>query len=545
MPDQLQDQIKTARDSGYSDDDIINHLSQGSMADKIKTAKTAGYASKDILAFLQSNPTNPNTPSNTLDDKRGTPNGPPTLSVPGMFQAGKDMLEGAGSGMFSTAQGIYNLAHKAMSGITPEGPFSAIPEAPDFLKRGAAATQYDPQGKPVAPSGAFNAGRTAEQVGEFFLPSGIVGDAAKGAEAMAGAGTGLGTLARIGTQATGDALASGGVSMAQTGGDIQQSATAAILSGASSGLFNTVSSMLQYIPMDKLYLSKLNFPERFRGERVEDIADMAIKEGILISKGGANRIAAIENLQKADRDALINQHLGDLVDVDIVKGPLQHMVQDANWLGKPRLAAQIQKEFDNFLSARGAQPAVPPSTTTIPGPNPKATLTPAGMPQTIQVPGTPAVPAKITVGDAIKAKDLFQKFAQNMYGKDNLSKAASDKLIAAGLNEALGTISPAYREANQDIQNSKLLKQAILKYIQSNPKTFFNPTTAIMALYHAPAALAYGALSSPFVRSALAIYGTKAINAAPAIGQNVGRLAASGASALSPVPQPPNQEPQQ
>lgn len=530
--------VEAARKDGVSDDDILGHLTATRKFD-VQGALKDGVSKEEIIQYLANTQT---TPSNSNpNDKRGAPTGPPTLSVPGMAKGAMDLMEGVGSGVTSTIQGGYNLLRKGASAVG----LGELPQSPEWLQKAAAPVQYDAQGNPIAPTGAFSVGRTGEQVGEFFVPAGAIGKIAKGAEELAGAGRIGGTLAKIGTQAAGDALASGGVTMLQTGGNTEQSASATMLAGAMSGAFNTVGTLLKFVPMDKLYLSKLNFPERFRGQRVEDIMDKAIKEGILISKGGADKISAIESLEKADRDTLISQHLGDLVDVDIVKGPIDHMIQDAKWLGKPQLANSIQRQFDNFLTARGAKSAIPPSTTTIPGPNPLATLTPAGMPRTVQVPGVSATPAKITVDDAIKAKDMFQQFAKTMYGKENLTKAASDKLIAAGLNEALGAISPAYKAANQDIQNSKLLKQAILKYIQSNPGTFFNPTNAVIAWYNAPLAIARGALASPYLRSVLAVYGTKVINRLPGAGQALGRVAASGAGALSPIPQSPNQEPQQ
>lgn len=529
----LQDQISQARSSGYNDDDIVNYLSsKPDLGDKIKTAKGHGYSSKDILGYLQTAQTT--TPSIVPSDVRGTSDSPSShnlgdqpASVGGvlgtMATQAKDAVEGVGAGVASTAAGAMNLGHKI---------FSAIPAAPDFLQRAGAPVQYtrDAQGNetPVAPSGAFQMGRTGEQVGEFFLPGDAVNAGAKLAEgARAGmVGKILGTSAK----AIGEAASAGGVAALQSGGDTDAMARAALTAGAASGAFSTIGGLLKAVPLDKLYLSRLKIPARFSGARTDDILNMAIDEGILISKSGSDKIDAIQNMQKADRDAAIQPYLNQTVDVNVVAAPLQKLRTMADSLGETNLVNQIDKRLDKYLNAKGQTAAVPAQTTT------SAILGPNGVPITSTIPAIPAQPARITVRQAIQDKNELQGLAANFFGKFSEGKGQIRKLLSAGINDAIEQISPAYREANKDIQTSKLLKNAIDKYVDSSAGTFLNnPRMALMAIWNTPAALAYGALASPFVRSALAIGGSRVADVPGMVGTGVGRVMAQQ-DPFGPVP---------
>lgn len=533
MADNIQSQIDAARKAGYTDDQILTHLStKGGLGDKIKTAKGAGYGSSDILKHLETNPTIATT---SPGDKRGAKSSP-TLTDQALG-LGSDILEGVGSGVLSTAQGAYNLGRKGVSAVG----LGELPAPPEWLQKAAAPVQYtkDEAGNEIPtdkPSLAFRGGRTAEQIGEFFIPGGATAKLGKAAETAVGVGK-LGTLARIGATAAGEAAMAGGITSIQTGGDWEAAENAALTAGIASGAFNTVGTMLQSLPLDKLYLSKLKFPERFRGQRVDDIMDKAIGEGILISKGGAEKIGQIEKLEKVQRDALISQHLDDMVNIDIIQAPVLKMRQMAADLGETGIVQQIDSRLSNFFKAKGMKPPIPgtPAQT-----NPVYLALGTG-PKTIPgTPGSPGQGAQITVRDAIKAKDDFQMLAQNFFGKFSEGKGQIRKLISGGLNDALEDISPAYKEMNKDIQNSKLLKQAINKYIDSNPGTFADPRTAILAWWSVPAAVIRGVLASPYMRSALAIGTSRVGQAAPTIGSTVGRVAASQVpNFMPPVPERP------
>lgn len=426
-------------------------------------------------------------------------------SIMGM---GKDVLEGAGSGVISTGLGAYELARK---GVHATG-MGDLPEAPEFLKKAGANVQYDEQGNPVETSNSFGFGRGAERVGEFMAPGGLV---SKGAEAASVLGRG----AEIGARVLGDTAAAAAVTGVQSGGDLTQMGESAILSGLTSGAFSTVGGILKSIPNSAIYASKLKLPQRFLGERANEIFSKAVDDGILISKAGANKAEAIENLTRAERDHLINQHAGSLVDINVIRAPALKLRQMAEQLGETGIVKDIDKRLAKFEAANGAKPAIAPSTVTSP------ILGPNGQAITTQVPGQAAKPAKITMLAAQQAKDDFNMLAQNMFGKFSPGAGQIRKLMGAGLKDAMEAISPEIKDLNHDIQNTKLLKNAINKYLDSNPQ-LVDSRTALLAWWHTPLAIIYGAWSNPYVRSALAIAKDRAErSAAVPVMQAIPRLA--------------------
>jgi len=402
-------------------------------------------------------------------------------------ESGKDILEGAGSGIISTGAGTYELARKGVKAVG----LGELPETPEFIKKAAANTQYDEKGNPIPTSDSFGLGRGAERVAEFMAPGGLV---TKGAKAAAG----LGRTAEIGARVLGDAASSAAVTGVQSGGDLTQMAESALSAGVTSGALSTVGGILKSVPNVAIYAKGLKLPERFRGQRAEEVFQKAIDDGILISKGGANKAEAIENLTRAERNHLINQNAGALVDINIVRTPVLKLRQMAEQLGETGIVKQIDKRLTEFEAANGAAPAKAAKTVTSPivGPN--------GQAITHTTPGTPAQPAKISMKAAQQAKDDFGMIAQNIYGKFSAGPMQIRKLMGAGLKEAMEAISPEIKDLNRDVQNSKLIKNAINKYLDSNPD-FVSPRMAMLAWWSAPAAVLYGALGNPFVRSALAI----------------------------------------
>jgi hypothetical protein len=113
-----------------------------------------------------------------------------------------DFFAGVGSGVFSTGAGAYNLARK-VPGVSqvlpaPNAYVQSLTQAPDSL--------------------AGKAGHFAEQAGEFIVPAGMAAEATKGA----------GLIARAGAQA----LAGGGVSAVQSGGDPRATGMGAAIGAA-------------------------------------------------------------------------------------------------------------------------------------------------------------------------------------------------------------------------------------------------------------------------------------------------------------------------
>ncbi len=426
----------------------------------------------------------------------------------GLARSAKDVAEGAGSGIISTGLGAYNLARK---GVSAAG-LGQLPEAPDFVKKAAAPVQYDAQGNPIDSSTSFGVGRTGEQAAEFLVPE------MKAGKLVDAANIGSKVL-KIGARAASDAAVGGGVSAVQSGGDLEKAGETAITSGIMSGAFNTIGGILSSIPASSVYLKNLKFPTRFASDRVEDIVGTAIDDGILISKGGAKKAEAFENMSRAARDAEIAKHAGEMVDINIVRAPVLRLKQMADELGETKISNQISKRLQAFEEANGAQAAVPPSTTTSP------VLGPTGQSITSTTPGTPAKPAQITIKAAQQAKDDFNLLAQNMFGKFSPGAGEIRKLMGAGLKNAIEAVSPEVKQLNYNTQNYKLLKNAINKYIDSNPE-LIDPRTAVLFLWNKPRALLYGALSNPFIRSALAIAKDRVEGSAvPAIGQGIQRTA--------------------
>jgi hypothetical protein len=480
MADDLVTQINDARSAGHTDDDIAKYLSDSNpdVGPKIKLALQSGHTATDIIDHLAPRQQQKN-------DEEGSFLG----GIRAIPQTAKDLMEGAGSGIISTGLGAYNLARKGAKAIG----VGDLPEAPDFIKKAAAPTQYDAQGNPVQNNGvsAFDIGRTGEQAAEFLAPemaAGKVIDAANiGSKAL-----------KIGAKVGADTAIAGGVSGVQTGGDLEKMGQTAIATGITSGAFNTIGGILQSIPTSAVYLKNLKFPTRFQGDRVEEVVGKAIDDGILISKGGANKAEFYENLTRAQRDAEIAKHANDLIDINIVRAPVMRLRQMAENLGEKGMVSQIDRRLAAFEEANGATAATPPSTTTSPvvGPN--------GQPITTTTPGTPAKPAQITMRAAQQAKDDFNLLAQNMFGKFSPGAGEIRKLMGAGIKDAMEAVSPEIRQLNRDTQSYKLLKNAINKYVDSNPD-LLNPRTAVLAIWNKPAALIYGAFANPFIRSALAI----------------------------------------
>ena len=78
-PPPIQDAINQARQAGYSDDEIADHLS--ATRPGVQTARQAGYSSKEVLDYLGQAPTQPVAPLAPEVNKILTKYGP-DLSVP-------------------------------------------------------------------------------------------------------------------------------------------------------------------------------------------------------------------------------------------------------------------------------------------------------------------------------------------------------------------------------------------------------------------------------------------------------------------------------
>ena len=434
-----------------------------------------------------------------------------------------DFSAGGGSGIVRTAVGLRDFANRGTKALG----LGELPNVPESIRATAKGKEFE-NGQEVEPSAAFQIGRAGETLAEFAAPGSM---ATKGANVAAKLGSKVGPttemLAEIGGRAAADAAAVGAVTAAH-GEAMEDVARAALTAGALSGAFATVGTALKSIPTNRLYTKGLKFPQRFQGQREDEIIGKAIDDGILISYGGANKAEALEKMKKADVIALINQHKNDLVDLNIVRKPLIEFRQQLQDQGYDNLANQITKRLESYERSKGALPGVPgtpPTTTT------SSVVAPVGrglnaQPITKVIPGTPAVPptpAKITIGEAQKSKEFIQQIADQAYGKNKPSRAQTEKLLAAGIARGIENIIPEVKQLNRDAQNYKLLKQAITKYVNANPE-LLSPRTAVLALWNSKAALLYGALQNPFIRSALAVAKDRMEKLAPPVLQAIPRI---------------------
>lgn len=439
--------------------------------------------------------------------------------VQGALKAGKNVLEGIGSGVARTATGMRDLVNAGTKAVG----IGEIPDVPGELRKAGSDVQTPGQEN----STGFSVGRGLETIGEFVAPGSMV---TRGANLAAKAGSKVGPLAevaaKIGGRAAGDAAAAGAITAAH-GEGMEDIAKAALTAGALSGAFASVGTALKSIPSNRLYMRGLKFQQRFQGQREEEIIGKAIDDGILISHGGAKKAAAFEKMKQADVQALIQAHGQDLVDLDVVRKPMLQFRDEMALIGKTGIVKKINARLAQYEEAKGALPGTKGTpSSSVPSP----VLGPNGqriMHTTPGTPATPATPAKITIAEAQQDKNLLQSLASEVYGKGTKPSAAHiEKLLGVGVRQAIEEVVPEVKQLNRDAQNYKLLKQAITKYVNSNPE-LLSPRTAVLALWNSKAALVYGALQNPYIRSALAIAKDRAEkSAAPAVLQAVPRAVA-------------------
>jgi hypothetical protein len=468
-------------------------------------------------------------------------------------QGALNLVKGIGSGVTHSAVGLYDMYRQM--GRTPtgadttQGPVrigtappnsvlnpSPLPQAPQVLQQAG----HPPQGTMMG-----TVGRGAEQLGEFFLPGSATNDMVKLAEKAPGI---LRTPAEIlangaikgAIRTGGEALGAGVTTAVQTDMDKEKIAQAALYSGITSGAFSTVGTLLQTIPPAFAY-SKLYIPSRFDLHKRNEIYADGIENAINISKAGIDKARAVEELNRAGVQNIIDQNGHVAIDPNIVKAPVAKLLDWADKIGDKEMAKSINKTWKNFSERYGAIDAVPatPSTTIqVPGANPAASLTPAGMPRTISMPGTPAQPAKpmtMTLSEANDVKGALYGVLEDAYGRLGSNKKLAQKAVARGLKESIEDIAPEVKALNQNTQNAKILGDAIEKYVEANPDLLQGYHLAYFlaaglgnylphASGYAAAAATIDALRNPRIRSALVL---------TAHGQGPVAAAARGAATLA------------
>jgi hypothetical protein len=476
-------------------------------------------------------PTQPSTqpPSQLIS---GEPSSPPlSLTNTSPLQVGRDVFEGVGSGVASTLTGLRDLANKGTK-------YLGLGEIPDVPKVFREAGETPPDA-----SAAFKLGKGGEQLGEFMIPGDLVASGVNAASKY-------GKLAKIAARTLGEAASAGAVTEAQTGGDHEKAATAALIGGITSGAFATIGGVLDSIPASVAY-SKLRLPSRLSDEEVHNVFKDALDNNINISHVGVKKAQQVAASARANKANYLAQHAGDLVDVKTIEAPLQNLRKWARDIGDPEMESKINKVWENFSERYGARPATPGT----PGTPAKTVTSPiidptTGAPliKTIPpVPGQPpkpALPAKLTVAQAEDAKNALYGVLKDAYGKLGTNKKLAQKAIARGLKESIEDIVPEVKALNQDARNAKLIETAIANYVRSHPDLIGSTAMNAYALtniafggmggshalsYSLPASVILEALRNPRVRSAMVI---AAHRAAPGISDVAGPIMGRSMSTL-------------
>lgn len=454
----------------------------------------------------------------------------PTTTTAGLLPAvgrgALDAVEGFGSGVANTVTGARDLVDKGVKALGMRG----IPDVPAVLREAGTT--------PPDASTSFKVGRTGEQVGEFFVPGGTVGKVAEAANF----GGKLGHAAEFATRVAGEAASSGLHAGIQTHGDVDAMKTAAVTAGAFTAPFAGVNAALKMVKPSTLYAPEGFMPfvaDRFKkGGRFDDIVGQAIDNNINISRSGLAKAQTLHTAQTGARDAVIAQHANDLVDNNTVYEPLRGLQDIAARFGETGVVKQIEKRIAAVEAAHGGMPAVPPGTVTLPPVNPLATLTPAGMPRTINTPAIPAVQGKLTVNEAQDLKNFGQSLASEMYARagDSVGAQKIREELARGFMRSIEEVVPEVKNLNLNLQNTKVIRDAIDNYITSNP-SLVNMRTLVWAAV-APKSAGISLLALPRVRSALAVAAHS--NTLSNAGATVGRLGGATTVQLAPeIPQMP------
>lgn len=513
MADQFGDMIKKAREFGVNDDQILDDLSvnqefQAQYGPKVKGLRDRKAASKDILDVL----------------------GEGGVDSPGygsMIAGGaSDALQGFGAGVAKTLTGIGDLVGKGGKAMGVN-----LPQVPEALRK-AGETDEDA-------SGAFKLAKGAEQMGEFMIPGSTVTRLGKAANF----GGKLGAASEALTRVAAEGVAAGGIRAAQTGGDATEAGMAAAIAAGITAPFASVNAALRMIRPSTLYAPSAfisRIPKRFRGDRLDEIISQGMDNDISISVGGLKQAQKIQKQGQAARDAFIDAHRNDLIDMDIVRRPLNELREAAQDLGETNVVNQIDKHLKDLEVQHGYQPGVPAGTATLPPVNPQASLTPAGMPRVINTPAIPSTPAQIPVWKAQELKNFAQSLASRTFEgtSETVGTATIRKMLSRGFMQGIEDIIPEVKGLNRNIQNTKVLEQAIEDYINSNP-SLVNMHTAFWAVVNPKIAAASLALTNPRIRSALATASHS--GTIQQVGGVAGRVAAGAAPQLfsQPMPQGP------
>jgi len=261
--DDLTGQIAQARKAGYPDDDIVKFLGikRPDLTPKISTAWQQGYSPTEIVNYLSKitapPPEQPDVIERGLNYHPENPVAQAALGVP----------QGMAKGAMSSAIGIHDVINRATG-------------QPDTL------TPQQRQNLTVPSGYGQGTGKFIEQAGEYAVPSGIAGEALKGAP----------LLARLAAQSSIGTLVSG----AQSGGDPVQMAIGGALGGGGEAASATISG-IRKLANAPLVANARNYRDAFAAvptqmrDVVTDAMPVMQKYGIAPQKSVPEMKAALDD----------------------------------------------------------------------------------------------------------------------------------------------------------------------------------------------------------------------------------------------------------
>lgn len=342
-----------------------------------------------------------------------------------------DFTDGAIGNLNKTALGAYDLARKI------PGVDKVLPEPPQSFRQTATAV-------PNSTMGHIGAG--AEQVGEFLAPAGIIGKGAKAVEA-ATAGIKGGKLIGAGARALMEGTGAGAVRGLQTGGDADAMRNAALMGGGASAAFSGAGAIGSRLLKDPQSVAARLYQSALKPAPSMDVADKdaMIREGlssnIPLSRGGLDKT---RKLIKG-----IDQQVGDRAAQGALQGDTisSQAVADATNPTRQRFSSGVTPRKDvadidaakrEFLEVHGGvKPAIPPTPSSILGPN--------GQP--VMSPGRPAVPPQPIPVD--RALEIARATKPKAFGELTGASNETEKALKYGIKDQIYSLYPGLRDLGQ------------------------------------------------------------------------------------------------
>jgi len=414
-------------------------------------------------------------------------------------KTGVDLLAGIGSGVLNTSLGVSKLMNRATGGRLGVSPSTTLEDI------GMQPTNT-----------AQKIGMGAEQVGEFFLPAGAIGEGTKAVEAATAASklpqlvkTGLNLAARSGLEAAG----AGAVTAAQTGGNPDATKTAAaiaaafpvagkILEPAADAIKNVLSQKLP----GRIVESLIKPPKKemmFGRTPGQEVAAQGLKANTL--DGLEKEIAQRKNQVGTVIDGMLQSPSASAQKIDIVpeiNNVIDEAVKNAKIDGNSALASRLEDFRKGQLMERFGLSSMPPQW---------------------EVSPLEARKIKTAIGDSVR------------WSEDPLQSSMNEvkQTIYRNLNDAIDNAVPGVKEANRSYANLLSAQKSVNARIDAVNKLNFiglTESAASVATTLAGAVLT-GDISSAGAMGLLGLGASKGLRASSTA---TGTRLAAGLAQLSP-----------